>query len=349
MVNGTTVPRLAFVGAMLGGEHGRAPTQAQTLVRLLAAEGAPVWSTSTQPNRYRRFADIASTLLSRRADMDVMMLQVFSGPSFVVEDTASAIGRATGVPVVMTLRGGDLPRFAERFPRWTRRVLGRAAAIVAPSRYLAHELAWLKLPLHVIPNTIDFDSYPFRARTQIAPRLLWMRAFHPIYDPLTAVAALAVLRKRHPLATLTMGGPDMGLLDVTRAETERLGVADAVRFVGFLDEAAKRAAGAEHDIYLNTNRIDNMPVSVLEMGAMGLPVVATRVGGIPFLLDTDKNALLVPAGDPAAVAAAVGRLLTDPELVQRLSAGGRELARGSSWERIRPQWLELLGNVTRPR
>jgi glycosyltransferase involved in cell wall biosynthesis len=124
-----------------------------------------------------------------------------------------------------------------------------------------------------------------------------------------------------------------------------MGLDGAVRFAGFLDSEGKRREFAEHDIFLNTNRVDNAPVSVLEAAAFGLPVVSTNVGGIPHLLRNGDEALLVPEGDAEALASSVRRLLDEPGLAARLSTAGREVAERSSWARVRPLWEELLAGV----
>ena len=103
--------------------------------------------------------------------------------------------------------------------------------------------------------------------------------------------------------------------------------------------------GSSADIFLNTNRIDNTPVSVIEAGAFGLPVVATNVGGIADLVSDGETALLVPDNDDEAMAAAVLRLLTSPNLAEKLSANGRALAERFSWENVRPQWESLFASV----
>jgi glycosyltransferase involved in cell wall biosynthesis len=121
-----------------------------------------------------------------------------------------------------------------------------------------------------------------------------------------------------------------------------LGVFEAIRFVGFLDMAGKAREGSLAEVFLNTNRIDNMPVSVVEACAMGIPVVSTAVGGVPDLLQDGETGLLVPDDDDGAMAAAVKRLLRDPVLAGRLSLNGRQLAESCSWEAVRPQWEEVI-------
>lgn len=341
----TERPRVAFVGAMTGAIPGQVPTQAETLANLLGGEGYRVLTVSSSPRRWRRLADILQTLFSRRREIDVVCLQVFSGPSFAVQAAAGWLGRLLGHRIVMVIRGGAMPELIARWPRWTRRVLRLAHCVVVPSSYLRRALAPLDLPLQVVPNVIDVSSYTFKLRERVAPRLLWMRAFHEIYDPATAVRALAQIRKTHPAASLTMGGPDLGLQRATEALTRELGLEPAVRFAGFLDAEGKRREAAGHDIYLNTNRIDNMPVSVLEMAAMGLPVVSTHVGGIPDLLQDGRTGLLVPPNDSLAVATAVSRLVADPDLARGLSEQGRALAETCTWESVRPRWVRLLAEV----
>jgi glycosyltransferase involved in cell wall biosynthesis len=210
--------------------------------------------------------------------------------------------------------------------------------LISPSAYLVEALAPYGFKVHVIPNYIDLDNYPFRLRAGIGPNLLWMRTYHSLYNPAMAIKVLAQLQRTHPEVRLTMAGQDKGLLPETQALAAELGVADRVRFAGFLDLAGKQRAFAAHDIFLNTNRVDNMPVSVVEAAAFGLPIVATAVGGVPYLLAHEATGLLVEDGDIDGMARAVLRLLGDPELVRRLSFNGRQLAQRSSWPEVLPLW-----------
>jgi glycosyltransferase involved in cell wall biosynthesis len=330
---------------MVGRHPGRVITQSLVLSDLFKDSSYSVIAVSDLLNRYLRLADIAGTLITQHNKYDIILLDVFGGPSFVIEDIASRIGRQFGKKVVMFLRGGAMPEFMARYPRWTRRVLSRADVILAPSPFLARAITPYGFQAQVIPNVIDLSAYPYRHRQELKPRLFWMRSFHPIWNPAMAVRVLARVKATIPDATLVMAGEDKGIVQEVRQLAKNLGVAGSVRFAGFLDMAGKKREGDLAEIYLNTNRVDNMPVSVVEAGAMGIPVVTTNVGGIPDLLDHGENALFVSDEDDEAMAQAILSLLNDPDLAGRLSAGGRRLAERSSWEQILPQWEQVFIDI----
>lgn len=331
-------PRICVVGPMVGRRRGNVTHQGQIVADGLRSAGYDVIEVSAHANRYARLADIAATLTRRGRSIDLLLLQVYGLRSFVVEDIASALGRAFRQRVVMVLHGGIMPTFMSDFPVWTRRVLSRADVLVAPSSFIARALAQHGFEARVIPNTIHLTDYEYRHRAQVRPRLFWMRSFHDIYNPLLAVRTLARLRRSLPDAVLVMAGQDSGQEAEVRETARTLGLGDAIEFVGFLDGSGKRREGNRADIFLNTNRIDNMPVAVIEAAAMGLPVVATRVGGIPDLLTDGVTGLIVPDDDEEGMADAVVRLVKEPALASRLSQDGRRLAEQFSWESVRPQW-----------
>jgi glycosyltransferase involved in cell wall biosynthesis len=333
--------QLCFVGPMAGRRAGLVTSQSLILSDLFRRAGYDVTAVSESPNRYVRLGDIARTLARQRANIDVQVLDVYSGPSFVVADVASSLGKLFGQRVLMWLHGGALPEFMARYPKWARRVLSRAEAIVAPSNYLARAVEPYGFRARVIPNVIDLADYPYRRRETVRPRLFWMRSFHPVWNPEMAVRVLARVRETLPEATLVMAGQDKGLEAEVKRLAVELGLNGSVRFAGFLDSEAKAREGNAADIYINTNRIDNMPVAVVEACAMGLPVVATAVGGIRDLLSDGETGLLVPDDNDRAMAHAIVRLVKDPQLAAILSANGRMLAERSAWEQVRSQWEEM--------
>lgn len=332
---------------MIGCHPNTVKSQGEILSAFFDEAGYEVLTTSSVRNRYLRLVDIVRTLVRERPRIDILILEVYGGPSFVVEDIVSRLGRQFDLQIVMWLHGGALPEFMARFPRWTRQVLGRAAAIMTPSEYLAKAVRTYGFKAQVIPNTINLAEYPYRRRTSIKPRLFWMRSFHEVWNPLMAVRVLARLRSQEPDAKLVMAGQDKGLEQTARELANGLGLNGSVRFAGFLDAQRKATEGDAADVYINTNRVDNMPVAVLEACAMGLPIVSTAVGGIKDLLRDGETGLLVPDNDDEAMVQAIKRLINDPHLAEQLSANGRRLAQRSAWEEVRPQW-ERVFSVLRP-
>jgi glycosyltransferase involved in cell wall biosynthesis len=330
---------------MVGRNPGHITQQGQVVADLFAQTGYDVTSVSAFLNRYRRLADIVTTLIRQRRQTDIVMLEIYSGRSFMVEDAASWLASRFGLRIVMWLHGGALGEFMDRFPRWTRRVLGRADLLVTPSEFLARAASKRGFRARVVPNVIDLRNYPHRHRQAVRPRLFWMRSFHPTWNPIMAVRVLDQLRFDFPDATLVMAGADKGTQSEVEDFARNLGVSDHVRFPGFLDIEAKVREGNAADIYINTNRIDNTPIAVLEACAMGLPVVSTNVGGIPDLLTHGHTALLIPDNNVQAMAQAVKDLIDNPSLAKSLSENGRKLAQGFSWQQVRPQWDQVFEDL----
>jgi glycosyltransferase involved in cell wall biosynthesis len=338
-------PRLCFIGNLLGRNAGYITTQGQILADLFAGEGFTVTSSSSKINRALRLLDIGAAIIKNRNNIDVLILDVFSGQSFVIAETASFICKLLRIPLIAVLRGGNLPVFIKKYPRWTRRVLERADILVAPSHFLAEEIGKSGFEIRVVPNIIDIENYPFKLRKRIAPKLIWMRSFHPLYNPKMALEVLVRLTKTHPEATLVMAGADKGLEAEMKKTAQILGLKEKARFPGFLTIEEKAREFAEADIYINTNHIDNMPVSVVEACAFGLPVIATDVGGISYLLSEGETALLVEDDNADEMARAARRLLDDENLTEKISKNGRLLAEKSAWKSVRREWEEMFSEI----
>ena len=337
-------PRLCFVGPMVGRSGKRVSTQGEKLADLFRAAGYPVREVSEAQNRWIRLGDIIATLVRERRRIDLVVIFTYGGRAFVSADCASWIARRARLPTILSLHGGGLPELMTRYPRWTRRVLRRGRRIVVQSPFIGRAVTAQGFDPIVIPNLLEL-SHRHRLRQRVEPRIFWMRAFHAIYNPLLAVRAFGELRKTHPHATLVMAGPDMGLQAQVQALTRELNLDNAITFPGFLDAAGKRQHFDEADIFLHSNRVDNRPLSVVEAGACGLPVVATDVGGLRDLLTHEHTGLLVPPDDPRAMAAALRRLLEDASLAASLSANGKLLADASSPDRVQPQWERVIAEA----
>ena len=335
-------PVLGFVGIHAGRRTDRPVSQNETLALLLESVGYKVRRTSAVRAPSLRTAHQVFSLLRWR-DVDVVVVAVFSGPSFWIADFTSWLARRLGRrKVVMFLHGGNLPVFGPAHRARVTRVFDRADLILAPSAFIADAFRPWGYDVRIIPNVLNIERYPYTERASARPALLWMRTFHEHYDPLLAVEVLAMVAEAHPDVTMTMGGADQGLLADTKQRADELGVRDRITFGGYLDAEAKAAAFVDNDLFLNTNVVDNMPVSVLEAAAAGLVPVATAVGGIPDLLTDGEDSVLVPARDARAMADAVCSLLADPQRYAALSLGARALAERSAWSSVRVLWANEL-------
>lgn len=344
--NRDAAPRVWLVGDFAASRAGNFSV-AEDLARRLAARGYAVGTTSDRRQRLARAFDMAFRTWRASARVDVATVDVYSGRAFVWAEVVVAILRRRGVPVVLVLRGGKLPQMAQRAPDRMRRLLASAAEVVALSAYLGERLAPFARSIRVIPNPIDAMAYSYRQRRAAAPRLVWLRTFEDLYNPVMAVEVLARVAERFPDAALVMIGKDAGdgALERARRTAADLGVAARVEIVGPVPKSEVPDQLQRGDVFLNTPRIDNVPISVLEAMATGLCVVSTEVGGIPNLLTHAHDALLVPDADPQAMAAAVLRCCSEPALAARLSAAARRTALDFDWSAVLPQWEALLHEV----
>ena len=155
---------------------------------------------------------------------------------------------------------------------------------------------------------------------------------------------LELLQVDYPAVSARMVGPDKGdgSLQDTMRLAEQLGVLDRLEIVGPVAKQDVPLQLSRGDIFLNTTNIDNSPVSVVEAMACGLCVVSTNVGGIPYLLENEVDSLLTPAGDAAAMANAIRRILTEPGLAGKLSSAGRRKVSEYDWSIVLPRWQALL-------
>ncbi len=323
-----------------------ARAQSEELAGRLQASGWRVSTVSHRKGRFTRVADMVVSAWRWRARYEAAEVDVFSGAAFRWAEAVIAVLRAAKKPYVLALHGGNLPRFARAEAPRVRRLLAGAAAVTAPSHYLFEAMRVYREDLHYLPNALDVGTFPYRPRASAAPRLVWVRAFHEVYNPVLAVRVLAALAAERKDVRLVMIGRDKdGTLARVRETARALGVEDRLELPGPVPHAQIGRWLADADVFLNTTNVDNTPVSVLEAQAAGLCVVSTNVGGLPFLLEDGKDALLVPPDDARAMAAAVLRLVSEPTLAASLAAAGREKVQRFDWGRVLPEWDALLTRV----
>ncbi len=345
-------PMVCVVGPLPPPSGGMA-NQCEQLLRLLHGEGVPVLHVnSNAPYRPAlagrvpvlraavRLAAYLPALWRQLGRADVVHLFANSGWAWhLLAAPALLVARLRHVPVIVNYRGGEAAAFLARTRTPVAAQLRTAAMRVVPSGFLREVFAQHGLDAEVIPNIVDLARFRPRPAREFgaAPHLIVTRNLEPIYDIPTALRAFAIVRRRFAQARLTVAGsgPERQALQALAAE---LGLADAVHFAGRIDNADIAALYASADLMLNASTVDNMPISILEALASGVPVVSTRAGGIPHLVEHEATALLVGVGDAEGLAAAALRLLTDRALAARLAERGVHEAARYAWPAVWPLW-----------
>ncbi|MGQ9663593.1 MAG: glycosyltransferase family 4 protein, partial [Kiritimatiellia bacterium] len=336
-------PTILVVGNFLG--RGLGSKQAsESLGEKLADCGWQVITTSPFRAPPLRLAHMLTTAIVRRKVYQIALVDLFSGRAFIWAEWVCRILHKMKKPYVLILRGGNLPQYARQHPERVRQLQNSASALVAPSTYLVRELASYCTQIRIVRQGLDLARYAWRLRTAVQPRLVWLRAYERTYNPLLAVQTMLELLRDFPSISLSMAGPAKdNSLNELHAFLSKCRGADRITLTGALANDKVAAFLSRGDIFLNTTDIDNTPVSVMEAMATGLCAVSTNVGGIPDMLKDGYDALLVPPRNTGAMAAAVRRILTTPDLAQTLSRNRRLAAEQHDWSRVLPEWHALLG------
>lgn len=339
--------RLAYVGNFLS-SHGINPTYAEELVPQLRGAGFEVAVASDSLPLVRRMLEQLAVVVRTPRRRACVIIDFYSGPrAFYAGIVVALACRLLRRPYILVLHGGELPRRLEGSHALLRRVFRGASAVTSPSAYLARHFAPFA-SVDVIANGIDAARFDAKLRTNPRAALVYLRAFERMYGCRELVEAFAIVVEQRPEATLEMIGPDKdGSRAACEALAEQLGIADRVTFRPRITKSEVRRVGDQNDVFVNPTFADNTPVSVIEAMALGMCIVSTDAGGLPDLLEHERSAIMVPTGDVAALAAGILRVLADPALASRISAGARHDAEAMDWSHVVPAWSALIARVAR--
>jgi len=281
--------------------------------------------------------------LARTYDIDIALVY-FTLPCGPV---GWRLSRTNDIPYVIALMGGDVPGFDPSALRWHHRLTGwaisalwrDAAAVIANAEGLAH-LARRHAPtqsVDVIPAGAHLD--PVVPRQALDIELLFVGRLVSQKGCDILLAALSGLATHHTWHLTIIGdGPARASLE---AAAHRHGLNHRITFTGWrpADDIAQRHA----DIFVLPSRDEGLPSAVLEAMGRAMPVVATRIGGVPDLVTHGETGLLVPAEDPTSLRAALQRLMEDPALRKRMGdAGRRRIGAHYTWSAAADRWAAVL-------
>ncbi|MEP7198301.1 MAG: glycosyltransferase family 4 protein [Chloroflexota bacterium] len=279
-------------------------------------------------------------LLTRVRRHDVIHVFSASYLSFILAPTpAILIARLYGKKVVLNYRSGEAADHLTRWRRTALPIVRLADAVAVPSGYLVDVFACFNLRARSIFNFVDTDRFRFRHRSPLRPVFLSNRNLEPLYNIACTLRAFALIQAQYADARLIVAG-DGSQRNALEQLARELQLRN-VDFVGRVEQARMHEWYDAADVYLNTPNIDNMPGSIIEAFAAGLPVVTTDAGGIPYIVTDGATGRIVPRDDHAALAAAALNLLEDEAAAGRLAAAAHTECRKYSWTAVRAEWLQL--------
>lgn len=270
--------------------------------------------------------------------------------------------RESGLPCIVSFHGADvMPRKDKPgYEAQLRALLKTLPLVLARSRSLADRLeAFGCAPEKIRLNRtgIPLEDFPVIDRSVEKPGGDWriVQACRLIEKKglKTSLRAFAEIHRAFPAATFEIAGEGPMLAELQALASE-LGIANAIRFHGFLGQTQLRDLYVASDLFLHPSEVtpggdqEGIPNAMLEAMATGLPVVATNHGGIPEAVTHGADGLLVAERDPAALAAALGTFFRNPARMRQFgisaaSSVRREFDQTSQIARLEAAYDELLG------
>ncbi|MDT0688582.1 glycosyltransferase family 4 protein [Salegentibacter sp. F188] len=310
--------------------------------KMLKKEGYIVKTASTRNNKGLRLIEMLGMVAKYRKTTDVVLIDTYGAMNFYYAYLVAKTCQYYSLEYIPILHGGNLPERLEDSMSYSKSLFGKAKVNVAPSRFL-YDIFKAKGfdNTEIVPNSIELENYPFKERTEFKPKLLWVRRFQKRYNPLLAIKVLTELLREYPDAELCMVGPEKdGSMKTCKSYVRKHSL--PVRFTGKLKKKEWAKLSSDYDFFINTTTIDNTPISVIEAMSLGLPVVSTNVGGMPALIEDEKDGILVSENDKKAMAEAISELIQDTQKTKEICKEARKKVENFGWETVKEDWNRVL-------
>jgi len=334
--------QIIYIGNKLS-KHGYTPTSIETLGERLKEMYTVKQYSDQRIFLFRILTMFFSVLFANKNSL--VVIDIYSSKAFFFAYTTSVACWIRSIPYITVLRGGNLPERMNVSPGMSRFIFKNAKANISPSNYLKKSLMeTLNIQSNLVPNYIDIKNYPFQSRKFEKIKLLWVRAFHKTYNPVLAIKILRVLHDQgFTDAELCMIGPDKdGSIEEVKGSIKENKLDSHVKLTGRLSKKDWIALSENYNIFINTTNFDNTPVSVMEAMALGLPIVSTSVGGVPFIIREKENGFLVPPNKVEAFIEKILWIRSNEEKSVEISVNARKDAENWDWEKIKEQWKQII-------
>lgn len=332
--------KILYIGNNLS-EKTKYHTAMSLLSKLLKQERYYLIKSSSKTNKLIRLIYMCFAIIKNRKLVEYILIDTYSTTNFYYALITSQLARFFKIKYIPILHGGNLPKRLKKNPILSKAIFKNSYKNIAPSNYLKSAFEKEGFPTRFIPNTINITEYSFKKREKIQPKLFWVRAFKHLYNPTLAIKTLKLLKTEYPKAVLCMVGPfsDDSYQNTINLAKE-LNVLDDVEFTEVLPKKEWHKKSVNFDVFINTTNFDNTPVSVIEAMALGLPIVSTNVGGMPYLIDNEIDGLLIEKENPQKMTNAIIDIIKGkyPTLAEK----ARTKVETFDWEVVKHLWLDIL-------
>ncbi len=332
-------PRILTVGMHLTKTRGGITTLIAEILKSPLKDDFEFQYVSAQAedfDRFRKFllaAQAVSGFLKKcvRRSPDLVYVHFGGNASLYREGFFVLLAKILRIKTVGHFHAGDVENY---YPfqnaagrRFIRTALKSCDAMIVVSKESARQLLEIvpSAAIKLIPNAIETSAFDFKreAETDKFVRLLFVGAIGKLKGERDLLAALSILREQNlPLKVSILGYGAENL----RAICEELKISHLIEFLGAVSMDERLDYYRRADIFVLPTYAEAMPMSVIEAMAAGLPVISTRVGGIPELIDDRREGLLFEPGNVAALASHIAELVADEPLRKQLGANGRRKA-----------------------
>ena len=312
--------------------------QVKLLRELLRGDGYVCDILSTKGSIAKRVKAVFA-LLFKGWKYDVFHIHACSDRGFFPAVLGISIGRILRKRIILTFHGGGAESFFRQKQKFVKYYLNRTSANIVLSGFIGRVFEQYGIKYTVIPNVLEVDDSSFKVRTDIKPRFISIRSMTETYNIKCTLKAFSTIQEKYPDAVITLlgDGPQKSELE-QYVNDHHL---QNVTFVGQVPNAEIYHYLDGADIMVSSSRFDNMPVSILEGFKAGLVVIASNVGGIPYMIEDGQNGFLFESDNDREMAEKMTAAVENPERSLEMIKKAHLSLKQYSWEVVSTQLLPL--------
>ena len=308
----------------------------------LFREYVDIKTCSNKKSKIFRFLDMLYFYFRYGLFYDRILIDVYSTNAFYYAYVFSILSIIFKKKYILFLHGGNLPYRYKESTRMVNLIFVNAHKIVSPSDYLGSFFTKSGYNVEIVPNIINIDYYPFFKRKKIRPKILAIRGFDNTYNPIMTLKAIKLLKKEiHDINLLMLGNPTESLYNDVKKYISKNSLEKNIVIKNKLPLKQWVELSKDYDIMVSNPNIDNTPVSLIEGMALGMCLISSNVGGVPFLVEKE-NCILIENNNVKELTKSIKFLINNHDFASKMSLSARKKAKKYTWNAVKNKWKSIL-------